>query len=72
MRESSYTTERRRSINWSVRERKISSVAGEANSTAELPEHSPYWKLNLVKQSYADTPESQCSCSFRDFSESTN
>jgi putative transposase len=38
MREASTASGWRRSIMWSMRERKKSSVAGQANSTAELPE----------------------------------
>lgn len=40
-----------------MRERKKSSVAGQANSTAELPENSPYWKSNLEFTPSAITPK---------------
>jgi hypothetical protein len=50
-----------------MRERKKSSVAGQANITAELPENSLYWKSNWEKRPSEDTPENQCSCGFRGF-----
>jgi hypothetical protein len=42
---------------WSMRERKKSSVAGQANSTEELPENSPYWKSNWEFGLSAITPK---------------
>jgi len=37
---------RRRSIIWSMRARKKSSVAGQENITARLPDNSRYWTTN--------------------------
>ncbi|MDP3888360.1 hypothetical protein, partial [Hydrogenophaga sp.] len=45
------------SIMWSMRERKKSSVAGQANSTAELPENCPYWKSNWEFELSEITPK---------------
>jgi hypothetical protein len=44
---------------WSMRERKKSSVAGQANITAELPEISRYWISNWEFSPSAITPERQ-------------
>ena len=50
-----------------MRERKKSSVAGQANSTAELPENCPYWKSNWEFRLSAITPKALCLCGFRGF-----
>ena len=47
---------------WSMREQKKSSVAGQANITAELPEISRYWISNWEFAPSAITPERQCLC----------
>jgi hypothetical protein len=47
-----------------MRERKKSSVAGQANATAELPENCPYWNSNWEFWISAITPQTQCSCGF--------
>src|SRR5690606_17296001 len=46
MREASTAKGWRRSIIWSMRARKKSSVAGQVNIKAKLPENSFYWTTN--------------------------
>lgn len=67
MREASTASGWRRSIMGSRRERKKSSVVGQANSTAELPENSPCWKSNWAFGTSDISPKTLCSCKFREF-----
>lgn len=52
---------------WSMRERKKSSVAGQANITVELPENCLYWKSNREFCHSEITPAGQCLCGLRGF-----
>jgi len=52
---------------WSMRERKKSSVAGQANITAELPEINPYWKSNWEFCAPAITPKASVYAGSSDF-----
>ena len=54
-----------------MRERKKSSVTGQANSTAELPENSPYWKSNWEFSAPEITPEASVYAGPGDFSGET-
>jgi hypothetical protein len=55
-----------------MRERKKSSVVGQANITEKLPENSPYWKSNREIWPSAITPECQCHAGSGHSSWSTN
>jgi hypothetical protein len=60
MRDASTASGWRRSIIWSTRELKKSSVAVQEDITAVISEISRYWISNWVFVSSAITPERQC------------
>lgn len=72
MREANTDSGWRRSIMWSMRERKKSSVAGQVNITAELPEINPYWRSNRAFCASKITPEAIICADPRDSSRAPN
>src|SRR5690554_3654677 len=72
MREASTASGWRRSIIWSMRARKKSSVAGQANMAVKLPENNRHWTTNWEFRVSDKPPTTNVYAGHGDFSGTTN
>src|SRR5690606_35983789 len=71
MREASTASGWRRSIIWSMRARKKSSVAGQANMAVKLPENNRHWTTNWEFRVSDKPPTTNVYAGHEDFSGTT-
>src|SRR5690554_5699374 len=72
MREASTASGWRTSIIWSMRARKKSSVAGQANMAVKLPENNRHWTTNWEFRVSDKPPTTNVYAGHEDFSGTTN